>query len=183
MKILISLLFFPLILGVKATAQDQDLPADIESFYRDKNFVNTYTMREERVTIFTLLAKNKDLSALDDERLQKAIKLLKGLVQKIYPVSDNMNSLANYPFQLVLPEISQVMNWKGSDDHIQVSLYTYALEPEANTYYVASYKPDLDPENYNPPDLTFRYMNQEIHDWFYTGAKWQKATVNKILVK
>ena len=184
MKTLLLVLVILSIPGMKAKAQETDLPVDIESFYRDKNFVNTYTLREERVSIFTLLTKKEDLSVLEDERLQQSAELLRGLMQKILPVADNMNAGTGYPFQLVLPEINKVMSWHIKDDHIQVSLYTYSLEPEANVYYVASYSPELVPENYKAVDLSeLRYTSQEVHDWFYTGNKWQKTTVNKILVK
>jgi hypothetical protein len=184
MKIMIALLIFPLILGIQVKAQDAGLPADIDSFYRDKNFVNTYTLREERITIFTLLTKKVDLSAMEDERLQKSAELLRGLMQKILPVGDNMNAGTLYPFQLVLPEINQVITWQKYNDHIQVNLYTYSLEPEANAYYVASYSPGLVPENYEAVDLSeLRYTSQEIHDWHFLDNRWQKATVNMILVK
>lgn len=89
-----------------------------------------------------------------------------------------------YPFQLVLPEINQVISWQKNDDYIQVNLYTYSLEPEANAYYVASYSPELVPENYEAVDPSeLRYTSQEVHDWHFCDNRWRKATVNKILLK
>jgi hypothetical protein len=184
MNSLLPLLVIPLIIGIKVKAQDAELPADIESFYRDKNFVNTYTLREERITIFTLLTKKEDLSVLQDERLQQSAELLSRLWQKVLPVADNMNAGTMYPFQLVLPEINQVISWQKNDDHIQVNVYTYSIEPEANAYYVASYSPELIPENYKAVDPSeLRYTSQEVHDWYFFDNRWQKATVNKILIK
>ena len=184
MSFRLFLFLLPMLAGLNAAGQDQGLPADIESFYRDKNFVNTYTLREERVTIFTLLQKNTDLSTLKDERMVRAVTLLQNLSEKFIPATDNMHTGSAYPFQLVLPEINQVIEWKRDGNRIQVSLYTYSMEPEQNRYYVASYTPEKEPENTDPVDFSkLRYASQEVHDWIDMEDGWHKTSLNKILVK
>jgi len=184
MKKIVFFLVFCLFLVQHVQAQNNRLPEDIEEYYRDRNFMNTFSFKSEREILFTLLSKGEDPAELQDDRMLQIANIMKGLVEKILPVTDNMSTIGMLPIQLTLPEINHVYEWKKHNDRIQVIMDTYSLDHDTNVKMVASYTPDQIPQKYDPIDLSsLKFRCQEVHEWYYHDNGWYKSTMNKILLE
>jgi hypothetical protein len=164
-------------------SQQNNLPEEIEKYYHERNFINSFSLRDERQHIFTLLSKGEDLSQLNEERLCQVAEVMKVLIEKVYSFPDSMNARPVLPIQLLMSEINQIKEWKIEKNHIIVNLLTYSIDHENNMKFIASYSSDQEPVDFEPIDLsTLQYLSQEIHEWYPENNNWKKSTVNKILV-
>ena len=129
---------------------------------------------------------NIEPSYFKDVRLRKAAQIMQGVVSKILPVMDNMNSMESTPtppYHLFLTEFNYITGWRQSGYRIYVSLDTYSADNEINAKYVASYTPDQTPENYKRIDLSeLKFYSKEVHEWVLENGHWYKPSVNVILL-
>lgn len=184
MKVLSITLLISLFFTFLARSQQNKLPDEIEKYYHGRNFINSFSLRDERQHIYTLLSKGEDLSHLKEERLLQVAVVMQELMEKTHPFLDHGNSLPSLPIQLLIPEINELTGWRMDENHILVNLYTYSIDNETNLKFIASYTPDMKPGEYIPIDLSsLKYQSQEVHEWFFDDDTWKKSSVNKILVE
>lgn len=180
-------LLWAIVIPITSQAQDAELPEDIHHFYRNKNFVNTICLKNEKHAVIAWARRNSDLSEIDEERLRTAAMAMRDVVWKILWVEDHMKNPLNfsqrYPYQFEISEFNYMTRWIQTGDKISVHVDTYSFEDEINARYVAAYTPGQTPENYHPMEISdLQFYSKEVHNWVLINGNWYKQAVNLILV-
>ncbi len=173
-----------LIMKAPAIGQTGALPREISNFYKTKNFLSTYSLKNEREIINASLLRKQDLSTLHNPRLRQIAYLLFSMSKEYYyPEFASLNR-SGIPFELIMPSTYKIGNWYKNENHVTVYVNTYILGEMYNRVTVASYKPGRTPDDMDKFDYSkgSAYRYREIHEWSLENGRWVKESVNKVLI-
>ncbi len=181
--ILPALVIFSLSINVRA--QQQNLPADIQEYYKAKDFLSLYSLKSEREMINVMNLRGKSLAALKNYRLQDIAGLLIAMNNRYYRPLNAKDERSGIDFELILPSVYRITSWNWEGNQITVKIRTYYIGDLYNQALVASYKTGITPENFKGPDYSkiSDKFQQEVHYWLLDNGRWTKASVNIVLTK
>ena len=180
MRIVMLLTLGGMTLTTPAASAD-DLPAAIASYYRDHNFVTSFSRLEER----QMLARSGP-DHRGDERLGHIARLMRRLEAQVEEVDPGIQASGPaYPLTAARADLLQVRSSRVDEEKGEawVELDVLALEPADVAHYVSRYAElaghgrtaSLRDLARLRPGGPFRVMSSERHLWTRVDGRWLRA--------
>jgi hypothetical protein len=175
----------------KAETDDDKLPPEINAYYDEFNFVNSFSSLTERSELAGHLSEKSLPERFGDERLQKTFRLMKKIKSRVVLEDSDMVLWSKPGIDYLFPsELVRIERTQRGGGKIKAEVTVFYLEPKANLLLIAQYEKARGEESGLPslkdrlslagPGLTHR---QEIHTWVETGGEWKKQLANLVLIK
>ena len=165
----------------KYSEGSERLPAEIESFYRDFNFVSSFSTPKERsglIYLSKLPPKDRSEKPLP-KRLKKVQEIANQIKDKIWRVDLGMVASKLQPKNKILPaELVKIDNFRITKDGLFVRVTAYSIQPRVNLILVAQYESYSGDES-KIPSVQERLElaktvtpRSEIHHWVKMDGSW-----------
>jgi len=174
--------------------ENQLIPEEIQVFYRDYNFVCSFTTRSERVQMAACLDDGVLPNELNSQRHQEVFSRMKRLIQKVLILDPKMvipsgveNNLQKLIFR---QELFEVKAFRRSRDSAGVDVFAYTLEPEMVMRYISEYEDNQGETDKIPSESQILQESRsrieqrlETHTWKYMNRRWVKTFNSYLFLK
>jgi len=156
------------------------VPAEIDRHYRDYNFVNAFSTRDER----TMIAAGR---APSEPRLGKIARAMRRIAERIDDVDPGMvmGGRSATPETAMRADLVRIASWQaGKDgDEAWVTLDVSTLDRGTNVILVGKFDevaggdspPSIDAILAARPSNGPEIHTTEVHHWIRTGGTWRRA--------
>jgi len=177
----------------KKTSEKKEIPLQISEFYKDCNFISSFSSRDEREELIAYLSKKELPKEHKSERLEKVFQLMQNVKSKIM-ISDPGMIIQTMPSseQIFRSALTEVRKIQKGDQETAVEVLVCALAPEENFRYISQYDENRGDERKIPSEeeriesakskLRFAPVI-EIHKWLLIDGRWMKQDANVLLLK
>ena len=168
------------ILLLAAGAPVATVPAEIDRHYRDYNFVNAFSTRDER----TMIAAGR---APSEPRLGRIARAMRRIAERIDDVDPGMvmGGRSATPETAMRADLVRIVSWqtnKGGDE-AWVTLDVSTLDRGTNVILVGKFDeveggdspPSIDAILAATPSKGPEIHTTEVHHWIRTGGTWRRA--------
>jgi len=196
------LIFFFFVTAISANpafdiAEEQNsprIPAQISDFYRDFNFVCSFSTQSERDRLSKYINKESPPERMQSKRLTKIFHLLEKLFDQVY-FYDTKMIVKPYPrvagrlnnFHSVFYEIKNIGLFNGKT---VIEVVVYSLEPNVVLRFISQYEENMGNESELPSEeerkrmaQSGRFQSKEFHKWFQHNGKWKREEARFVLLK
>ena len=170
------------------------VPLEIAEFYKDYNFVASFSTPAERDILIDHFSKDALPDDLCSSRMIRVFRLMKKLYSKITRIDPEMvmhvgprKSTIKYFFNAELLDIKKV---DRSGEKAVVEISSYALEPEFVSRYIEQYEAGQNREEDVPSEekrieslKNHIIPKTEFHIWLYQKGSWTKAEYKNVYIK
>jgi hypothetical protein len=156
------------------------VPAEIERHYRDYNFVNAFSTRDER----TMIAAGR---APSEPRLGRIARAMRRIAERIDDIDPGMvmGGRSASPETAMRADLVRIASWqagKGGDE-AWVTLDVSTLDRGTNVILVGKFDevaggespPSIDAILAATPSKGPEIHTTEVHRWIRTGGTWRRA--------
>ena len=185
MKSLLLILFICLIFCIPGKSQNQQLPEEIQQYYKTKNFICSYTTKSERDYIIGLYLRDQKITDIQDCRVKRiAYLLFSTWLKYFHPVFTANNGKDMMPPELLLPDVYKIYKWERDGNQIWVTVTSYIPGDELIHKIINSYSPDLTPATMKSFDFSkdCMYQYQQVHNWHLVDGHWIKIPLSHVLI-
>jgi len=180
--------------GPAHSQKSPTVPPEIAEFYRDYNFVASFSTPAERDILIDHFSKDALPDDLCSSRMIRVFRLMKKLYSKITRIDPEMvmhvgprKSTIKYFFNAELLDIKKV---DRSGEKAVVEISSYSLEPEFVSRYIKQYEARQDREEEVPSEekrieslKNHIIPKTEFHIWLYQNGSWSKAEYKNVYIK
>ena len=193
------LLLLAILLGSTALLQAEEqeqrlMPEEIQVFYRDYNFVCSFTTPAERMRMAACLDDGVLPRELDSQRFQEVFSRMKRIIAQVHIVDSDMvyprGSGKNLQKVVFRQELFEVKNYRLNGNSAGVDVFAYALEPEMVMRYISDYEENQGDGEKIPSESQILEearsrieQRQETHTWKYINGQWRKSFNSYIFLK
>ena len=179
--LIVTVLFVLACLEVDALGDAGELPLEIDAFYRDFNFVSSFSTPAERVGLAELYCAKREnrINRPLSDRLKKVACVIKELNRRTWNIDPEIHIHRMKPMAHIHPaKLITVDHFRAGRNAITVQVRVCSLEPEVNQVLVAFYErysgdrdklPSLQQELV---PIQKRAPTTEIHQWVNMDGRW-----------
>lgn len=171
-----------------------NIPVQISDFYRDYNFVCSFSTQTERMKLISYFDGETLLEEIRSKRLDKIFQMMKDIKNRVLIVDPEMviwvkpsSSCYQYVFH---PEIIEIKDIILSSGKALVDVLVYELEPEVIVKFIYQYDENKGDEARIPSEeeririaKSRIIQKKEFHRWFLQNERWMKFDANIIQLK
>ncbi|MBE9546802.1 MAG: hypothetical protein IMF10_04795 [Proteobacteria bacterium] len=174
--------------GDQAFSSHNVIPAEIAEYYRDYNFINSFSTGQERSLIACYISqKGPTHKPIKDKRLAKIYELMKKQDAKIMRVDPEIMR------QKVVPcpyynrsDLFEIIDVQQADREITVKVFVRYLNYKMNIMFISQYDSyDKIPSEKKRLEMigSSNMSSQEIHKWTLVERRWLKTEKDIRLLK
>jgi hypothetical protein len=172
-------------------SESQSIPLEISEYYKNYNFISSFSSESERRTLVGYLDQEKLPEKLKSERLEKVFQLMKKVKAKVMKFDPKMTVQVKPTLANIFPsEMIEMRNFKQSAGEASIEVASYALKPEENFRFIALYdehmgnEKEIPSENERLKTAKSKFPARvEIHKWLYANGQWMKQEANVVFIK
>jgi hypothetical protein len=156
------------------------VPAEIDRHYRDYNFVNAFSTRDER----TMIAAGR---APSEPRLGRIARAMRRMAERIDDIDPGMvmGDRSASPETAMRADLVRIASWQAGQggDEAWVTLDVSTLDRGTNVILVGKFDevaggespPSIDTILAATPSKGPEIHTTEVHHWIRTGGTWRRA--------
>lgn len=178
-------------LGGREISRRTGIPQEISEFYKDYNFVSSFSSCSEREELLSNLAQKRRPREFKSDRLEQVFHRMKKLMGRVLEYDSKMD----YPkrpggFYIFRSELIELKNFSRNEKDAEVKVSVYLLKPEVILRFISQYEVHGgDVEKIPSIEQRIRAADSgsapriEVHKWTLTNGEWKKKGFNLIFIK
>ena len=175
------------------SAVNNKIPPQIYEYYRDYNFVSSFSSESEREILARYLYHKELPDRIKYERLEKIYGLMKNLNAQVMRIDPEMVFPKTLSDQYAIrPELMEIRDAQRHNNEFAIEIFVYKIGSESNLRLISQYNEYGGDESKIPSEeqriqaamsISTSTPREEIHKWEFIYGKWMKTEADIVLLK